>query len=88
MSSNTFVRICGQIVIFVHQHGQRYRSDLGTGKRQLVNRRRSALFQHISPLGWEHVNLTGDYIWHTNKRVANGRLVMLPSNSPVFIRAR
>jgi hypothetical protein len=19
--------------------------------------------QHISPLGWEHINLTGDYIW-------------------------
>jgi TnpA family transposase len=22
-----------------------------------------ALLKHISPLGWEHVNLTGDYIW-------------------------
>jgi len=21
------------------------------------------LFAHLSPLGWEHVNLTGDYIW-------------------------
>ena len=31
-----------------------------------------ALFQHVSPLGWEHVNLTGDYTWHTNKRVAQG----------------
>jgi TnpA family transposase len=31
-----------------------------------------ALFQHVSPLGWEHVNLTGDYTWHTNKRVAKG----------------
>jgi TnpA family transposase len=29
-----------------------------------------ALFQHVSPLGWEHVNLTGDYTWHTDKRVA------------------
>ena len=24
----------------------------------------------LSPLGWEHINLTGDYTWHTNKRVA------------------
>jgi len=32
----------------------------------------SALLQHVSPLGWEHINLTGDYIWHANKRVANG----------------
>ena len=30
------------------------------------------LLQHISPLGWEHINLTGDYSWHTNKRVAKG----------------
>jgi hypothetical protein len=19
--------------------------------------------EHLSPLGWEHVNLTGDYVW-------------------------
>jgi hypothetical protein len=28
---------------------------------------------HLSPLGWEHVNLTGDYVWHVNKRVAKER---------------
>ena len=22
-----------------------------------------ALLTHLSPLGWEHVNLTGDYVW-------------------------
>ncbi|WP_329798565.1 Tn3 family transposase, partial [Klebsiella quasipneumoniae] len=21
------------------------------------------LFQYLSPLGWEHINLTGDYLW-------------------------
>jgi hypothetical protein len=31
-----------------------------------------ALLQHVSPLGWEHINLTGDYTGHTNKRVAKG----------------
>jgi hypothetical protein len=20
--------------------------------------------QHLSPLGWEHINLTGDYVWN------------------------
>jgi Tn3 transposase DDE domain len=30
------------------------------------------LLQHVSPLGWDHINLTGDYTWHTNKRVAKG----------------
>jgi TnpA family transposase len=32
-----------------------------------------ALLKHLSPLGWEHINLTGDYVWHANKRVAAGR---------------
>jgi Tn3 transposase DDE domain len=31
------------------------------------------LLAHLSPLGWEHINLTGDYVWHANKRVAKGR---------------
>jgi TnpA family transposase len=32
-----------------------------------------SLLQHLSPVGWEHINLTGDYVWHANKRVAKGR---------------
>ncbi len=29
------------------------------------------LLQHLSPLGWEHINLTGDYMWRSrNKREA------------------
>lgn len=23
--------------------------------------------QHISPLGWEHITLTVDYVWNLNK---------------------
>jgi len=30
------------------------------------------LLQHLSPLGWEHINLTGDYVWKTMKRIGNG----------------
>ena len=30
------------------------------------------LLAHLSPLGWEHINLTGDYIWHANRRVMKG----------------
>jgi hypothetical protein len=22
-----------------------------------------SLLEHLSPLGWEHINLTGDYVW-------------------------
>ncbi len=36
-----------------------------------------ALLKHLSPLGWEHINLTGDYVWHANKRVAAGRFRLL-----------
>jgi TnpA family transposase len=32
-----------------------------------------ALLPHLSPLGWEHIHLTGDYVWHSNRRVAKGR---------------
>jgi len=27
-----------------------------------------SLLQHLSPLGWEHINLTGDYVWRQNRR--------------------
>ena len=30
------------------------------------------LLPHLSPLGWEHINLTGDYIWQQSKRVEQG----------------
>jgi hypothetical protein len=26
-----------------------------------------ALLQQLSPLGWEHINLTGDHVWHRNR---------------------
>ena len=31
------------------------------------------LLSNLSPLGWEHINLTGDYIWRHSKRVENGK---------------
>jgi TnpA family transposase len=33
---------------------------------------REDLIRHLSPVGWEHINLTGDYSWSLNKRVAQG----------------
>lgn len=32
-----------------------------------------SLLQHLSPLGWEHINLTGDYVWKQNKRLQKGK---------------
>ncbi len=32
-----------------------------------------ALLPHLSPLGWEHINLTGDYIWQQSRQVEPGK---------------
>ena len=34
-------------------------------KRGIAFRSPDQLLAHLSPLGWEHVNLTGDYVWGT-----------------------
>lgn len=31
------------------------------------------LLQFLSPLGWEHINLTGDYVWRQNRKVDEGK---------------
>ena len=40
-----------------------------------------ALLKYLSPLGWEHINLTGDYQWK-GKRPAAGRFRSLRSPKP------
>ena len=30
------------------------------------------LLKHLSPLGWEHINLTGDYVWRQSKVMEKG----------------
>lgn len=37
------------------------------------------LLQYLSPLGWEHINLTGDYIWRQNRKVESGQFRPLRS---------
>jgi len=27
------------------------------------------LLQFLSPLGWEHINLTGDYVWRRSAKI-------------------
>lgn len=31
------------------------------------------LFAHLSPLAWEHINLTGDYAWQQSRQVEEGK---------------
>jgi TnpA family transposase len=41
-----------------------------------------SLLAHLSPLGWEHVNLTGDYIWATEQDVSETIDGMRPLRAP------
>ena len=31
------------------------------------------LLEHLSPLGWEHINLTGDYVWRHPRKAQGGK---------------
>jgi Tn3 transposase DDE domain len=31
------------------------------------------LLPHLSPLAWEHVNLTGEYVWDQSRRIEAGQ---------------
>ena len=39
------------------------------------------LLAHLSPLGWEHINLMGDYIWPQNKLMEPGKFRPLRTSS-------
>jgi len=57
---------------------QRYRASGLNLERSIAALRQQreiddSLIPHVAPLGWNHINLTGDYVWHANKRVAKGR---------------
>ena len=36
-----------------------------------------SLLQHLSPLGWEHINLTGNYVWKLSKKIEQGKFRQL-----------
>jgi TnpA family transposase len=36
------------------------------------------LLRYLSPLGWEHINLTGDYVWKHSRNHHSGKLRPLP----------
>ena len=33
----------------------------------------NTMLQYLSPLGWEHINLTGDYLWRVNSKIGAGK---------------
>jgi hypothetical protein len=40
-----------------------------------------ALLAHLSPMGWAHISLTGDYLWDQAKRLPAGEF--RPLNDPM-----
>jgi len=40
------------------------------------------LLAHFSPLGWEHMNLTGDYIWAAHHNMSENIDGMRPLRPP------
>jgi hypothetical protein len=52
--------------------------------RQVLDLQRDALLaagvdeHHLSPLGWEYVNLTGDYVWGGQKSASENSVGLRP----------
>ncbi|EHI50197.1 ISSod9, transposase [Aeromonas salmonicida subsp. salmonicida 01-B526] len=40
------------------------------------------LLQYLSPLGWEHINLIGDYLWRSGAKIGTGKFRPLRPLSP------
>ncbi|WP_213090775.1 hypothetical protein, partial [Escherichia coli] len=38
-----------------------------------LSRKIGAVHSHLSPLGWEHINLNGDYVWRNNLKLGTGK---------------
>ena len=45
-----------------------------------------SLLPHLSPVGWKHIDLTGDYVWHANKRVAKAPAELCCKRLPHALR--
>jgi Tn3 transposase DDE domain len=46
------------------------------------------LLAHLSPLGWEHVNLTGDYVWAAAQKVSENTDGLRPLRPPPELALR
>ncbi len=55
-----------------HSAGRVTKSSVAIALSETVYLKRAtnALLQYMSPLGWEHTNLTGDYLWRRQIQTA------------------
>jgi hypothetical protein len=47
-----------------------------------LNDHDATLLQYLSPLGWEHINLTGDYLWRSSAKIGAGKFRPLRPMQP------
>jgi hypothetical protein len=61
--------LCAAIILWNTVYLQRALHALGSHPNPDIARSANEpqLMAHLSPLGWEHINLTGDYSWITSK---------------------
>lgn len=57
------------IVLWNTVYLERVASSLRSHGRIVDN----TLLQNLSPLGWEHINLTGDYLWRNSAKIGAGK---------------
>ena len=51
--------VAGAIVLWNTTYLEAVRQHLDISEKPV----RPELLRHLSPLGWQHINLTGDYLW-------------------------
>jgi Tn3 transposase DDE domain len=59
-------------------------------RRRLAEDVPDHLLAHLSPLGWEHINLTGDYVWSPAREMTENRdgfLPLRPAPDPALMAA-
>jgi Tn3 transposase DDE domain len=67
-------------------YGNRSTEDFRTHAHRLPDH----LLAHLSPLGWEHINLTGDYVWSPADEMTENRdgyRPLRPALNPVLLAA-
>lgn len=65
----------------------RYLERTATTLRQTADLPDS-LLAHLSPLGWEHVNLTGDYVWGASSSMSENTEGLRPLRPAPELDAR
>ena len=70
MSSSDLTLVTAAIVLWNTVYLERAIASMRTRDDIVVN---DELLKYLSPLGWEHINLTGDYVWKKSSKIKDGK---------------